>query len=45
MTENLITAPYFSSKKKFFYKNLLDENSKVDFISQYRMIKKMKDSG
>ncbi|CAD8190747.1 unnamed protein product [Paramecium octaurelia] len=45
MTDNLITAPYFSSKKKFFYKNLLDENSKVDFISQYRMIQKMKDSG
>lgn len=41
---DLITAPYFSSKKKFFYKNLLDENSKVDFISHYRMIKRMKET-
>jgi hypothetical protein len=41
---NLITEPYFSSKKKFFYKNLLDENSKIDFLAHYRMIEKMKEN-
>lgn len=29
MTDKMITEPYFTSKKKFFYKNLLEE--KLDF--------------
>lgn len=35
------TEPYI--KKKFFYRNLLADNSKVDFLNQYRILQQMKE--
>ncbi|CAK83010.1 unnamed protein product (macronuclear) [Paramecium tetraurelia] len=36
------TEPYI--KKKFFYKNMLADNSKIDFLNQYKVLQQMKDN-
>ncbi|CAD8092653.1 unnamed protein product [Paramecium sonneborni] len=36
------TEPYI--KKKFFYKNMLADNSKINFLNQYKVLQQMKDN-
>ncbi|CAD8183098.1 unnamed protein product [Paramecium octaurelia] len=36
------TEPYI--KKKFFYKNMLADNSKIDFLNQYKVLQQLKDN-
>lgn len=37
-----VTEPQFSSKKKFYFKNLLDEKSKIDFVQHYKLLQFLK---